>query len=551
MFAITDGFSTMGGRLAQVLRKADDEGVQVVGVSVGFDASHVAKCYKDWVVAALPGDLPKALRKLLAGEGEGDADADADVGADFRDAAPEPEGGDKPDLRAQKPVFGKLLKKLRSERQEALMGGGGDVGAVSVDICFVLDVTGSMAPYLKVCKAQVKAIATGVKQKIGDDCGIELHMRFAMVAYRDFDDGGEHLETLRFTEDAAELQRFVDRLQARGGGDMAEDVLGALQAASALEWKSKARFAVLVCDAPGHGLGVPRGMTDDHRGGRGGLKARGVVQGLVAQQVDLLMCRITEDTERMEQLLNAEYRDDAAGRALVPGKTIYDLTEPLQPGHAKRAGITTSYHYVFCLDESGSMSGSAWEATKDAYWDQFITPRLSGANDRQASLTNCDQVSVVTFNDTARVQHSCVPILSAPTKDAIDYKSGGTNFGPALEMCKAEFSNTDGSGLTPLLIFMSDGGGSGKETMSSVHAAHGGRGLQVHTIAFGSGASKDTLREMASLGGGRFHDAPTGVALGRVFKEISGTSKASQELMEGVGNEVSSMVSNKIRLDYL
>ncbi len=45
----------------------------------------------------------------------------------------------------------------------------------------------------------------------------------------------------------------VAKLQAGGGDDLPEDVLGALdQVAEKWEWKSKIKVAVLICDAPGH-----------------------------------------------------------------------------------------------------------------------------------------------------------------------------------------------------------------------------------------------------------------------------------------------------------
>ena len=38
-----------------------------------------------------------------------------------------------------------------------------------------------------------------------------------------------------------------------GGGDVPEDVLGALDTAASFEWGSGTRFVVLMTDAPAHG----------------------------------------------------------------------------------------------------------------------------------------------------------------------------------------------------------------------------------------------------------------------------------------------------------
>lgn len=45
----------------------------------------------------------------------------------------------------------------------------------------------------------------------------------------------------------------VQTLRAEGGGDTPEDILPALDKAASLDWSSKARFLLLIADAPCHG----------------------------------------------------------------------------------------------------------------------------------------------------------------------------------------------------------------------------------------------------------------------------------------------------------
>lgn len=63
-FVFTDGYSSAGLDLARALRRADEEGVDVVGVSVGLDKSQVKGTYRRWIMAALPSALPHAFRAL-------------------------------------------------------------------------------------------------------------------------------------------------------------------------------------------------------------------------------------------------------------------------------------------------------------------------------------------------------------------------------------------------------------------------------------------------------------------------------------------------------
>lgn len=63
-FVFTDGYSSAGLHLTRALYRAEEEGVDVVGVSVGLDKSQVKHAYRKWVMAAVPSALPHALRAL-------------------------------------------------------------------------------------------------------------------------------------------------------------------------------------------------------------------------------------------------------------------------------------------------------------------------------------------------------------------------------------------------------------------------------------------------------------------------------------------------------
>jgi uncharacterized protein YegL len=64
VFVLTDGYGTSGLRLQAELQRAEDLGVDVVAIAVGFDDTNVGHCYPRWVKAALPEALPDALREL-------------------------------------------------------------------------------------------------------------------------------------------------------------------------------------------------------------------------------------------------------------------------------------------------------------------------------------------------------------------------------------------------------------------------------------------------------------------------------------------------------
>lgn len=84
---------------------------------------------------------------------------------------------------------------------------------MAIDLAFVIDVTGSMAPWLEACKAQIKAISEGLLPRITQQYpSLGLQLRYALVAYRDVCDGAHQFEVMDFTPDVNALSDKVHTL---------------------------------------------------------------------------------------------------------------------------------------------------------------------------------------------------------------------------------------------------------------------------------------------------------------------------------------------------
>merc|ERR1719420_2809321 len=92
-------------------------------------------------------------------------------------------------------------------------------GSGGLDICFVMDCTGSMSPWIEASKQTIRDMIQALPAE-------EAHKRVAFIGYRDFMDGPA--QTLGFTERVEDVVRFIDGQHAFGGGDAAEDVAGGL-----------------------------------------------------------------------------------------------------------------------------------------------------------------------------------------------------------------------------------------------------------------------------------------------------------------------------------
>lgn len=74
-------------------------------------------------------------------------------------------------------------------------------GSMTIDICFMLDITGSMRPWLEACKAQLREIAASIAPRILKEYpSLDITLRYGMVAYRDVCDGSNQFNVLDFTD---------------------------------------------------------------------------------------------------------------------------------------------------------------------------------------------------------------------------------------------------------------------------------------------------------------------------------------------------------------
>lgn len=374
VYVLTDGFSSDYRALTHTLHRAERAGVEVVGVGVGTDMVITHRVYQHWLNAALPAALPDAFRELYGSE-EGGSGAAEKVDPHEYVASHRPAEGDDSRsvgdiLAARASVFRDVSDQLQEER-EAKLTTGNSGGAMTVDVAFVLDVTGSMAPVIAAIRNEIATIVKSIPEEVLKAVpAARLLLRVALVPFRDRGDALPPLTPFgdpdpgAYTEES--LREFNDRqvatvmgalrdLRAVGGGDIPEDVLGALsRATTGLAWKGKARYAVLITDAPSHGSRFHGPDVIDDFPGEGG-QLEGVVERLVANQTELVMCHVNSTyTQKMASDMALAVVDAAKVHpGCVPDTPMLsmDLYDPAAPS-AQFGGI----HAVFVLDESGSMS---------------------------------------------------------------------------------------------------------------------------------------------------------------------------------------------------
>jgi hypothetical protein len=124
-----------------------------------------------------------------------------------------------------------------------------------VDLVFVVDTTGSMGTFILAAQRQMIAMASSLVAAAGD----EVELRIGVVEYRDHPPQDRLLTRVHALDTLKVAERVINQLRPDGGGDGPEAVLdGVMDACQKVSWRTHARrIAVLVGDAPSHGVGAP------------------------------------------------------------------------------------------------------------------------------------------------------------------------------------------------------------------------------------------------------------------------------------------------------
>lgn len=168
-------------------------------------------------------------------------------------------GDERGETRFDSPEYMKLLKENMDARRGILSAG---VDSVDLDLVFVVDMTGSMQPWIDGLRGAIHEISKEIQGAIG----LKTKVKLGLWGYQD-DPGyrGIQFLTKNFTDEllnAREFSQVLDGLKVnkRTPDSYPEDVFaGVTTAITESKWRTDAaKCIVLIGDAPGHSSG------DDH-----------------------------------------------------------------------------------------------------------------------------------------------------------------------------------------------------------------------------------------------------------------------------------------------
>ena len=169
-----------------------------------------------------------------------------------------------------------------------------------------MDVTGSMQSCICKAREQIDAIIEEIQTK---ECKIDY---VAFVGYRDWCDKEKQFEILCFTKDINVFKAKLQSIEATGGGDIPEDVLGGLAKAAKMEWPESSGTRVLfhLGDAPPHGSRFFSGGHDEYSNGHPSDMSVDDLFGLMASKyIEYYFGEFNNSTDKMKAIFS-----EACGR---------------------------------------------------------------------------------------------------------------------------------------------------------------------------------------------------------------------------------------------
>ena len=176
--------------------------------------------------------------------------------------------------------------------------------AESVDLCFIVDCTGSMCPHIEAVKSSIRDIIFRVRAT-----NANLNLRLAFVAYRGVEDDKAGSELLDFVPSVEKFLDFMAPIRARNGESLyGENMAGGIQCANGLSWEQPTRVCFIIADMSCHGDEFLSGTA--YPGGTPGINIVDELKTLEANSnaegtMTLNFGRITSTTDRM----SARFKD--------------------------------------------------------------------------------------------------------------------------------------------------------------------------------------------------------------------------------------------------
>uniref|UniRef100_A0A914PV31 Alpha-type protein kinase domain-containing protein n=1 Tax=Panagrolaimus davidi TaxID=227884 RepID=A0A914PV31_9BILA len=244
--------------------------------------------------------------------------------------------------------------------------------ARDVEVCFLVDATGSMSSHIRGVRESIIKIVDLLKlpNNTLSSKNTANKLRLSLVAYRDINDQ-KRFEILNFTESVEMFRDFCGTLIADGGGDSPEDVFGGIQQALNLEWQEEFGTKVIfhIADAPCHGKQYHNLDDNFPKGDPNGNNEVDLFKRICDKNIDYYFGKINSTTNKMIDIFSQAY-----------GKQIIDfnITDVMEITSAVFTAVSNSVHFSARVWETANVAKVRNYVFDKTVPDWNAIPKLTG-----------------------------------------------------------------------------------------------------------------------------------------------------------------------------
>ncbi|PKC61296.1 kinase-like protein [Rhizophagus irregularis] len=177
--------------------------------------------------------------------------------------------------------------------------------SMKVDLCFVLDCTGSMKPHIVAAKDCISHVSNYIKCT-----NPSIKLRIGFCGYRDHNNKPhDQLQVFNFTDKYIKFTKYMHEVSPgvySQYSDEPEDVLGGLNAAiTQMNWQSSTRILLHIGDFPPHGRRFTNLKDNYPDGDPNGLTAENVLEKMQSKNILYFFGKIANYTDKMLEIFRS------------------------------------------------------------------------------------------------------------------------------------------------------------------------------------------------------------------------------------------------------
>ncbi|PKY57765.1 hypothetical protein RhiirA4_510763 [Rhizophagus irregularis] len=177
--------------------------------------------------------------------------------------------------------------------------------SMKVDLCFVLDCTGSMKPHIAAAKDCISHVSNYIKCT---NPSIKLQIGFCGYRYHN-NKPHDRLQVFNFTDKYIKFTKYMHEVSPgvySQYSDEPEDVLGGLNAAiTQMNWQSSTRILLHIGDFPPHGRHFTTLKDNYPDGDPNGLTAENVLEKMQSKNILYFFGKIANYTDKMLEIFRS------------------------------------------------------------------------------------------------------------------------------------------------------------------------------------------------------------------------------------------------------